>query len=148
MPQLTRFSPSGDVRTLQTQMQRLFEPFFGRLNDEDLMGGTWVPPVDVIEEKDAIVVSAELPGIRQEDVEIQYENGILTLRGSRTMETETAEKTFHRVERMYGTFARSFTLPRSVDPERIEATYHNGVLEVRVPKREEAKPKQIKIAVK
>lgn len=148
MPQLTRFSNPADPRNLHSQMQRFFEPFFGRLNDEDLMGGTWIPPVDVIEEKDAIVVSAELPGIRQEDVDIQYENGILTLRGSRTMESETAEKTFHRVERMYGTFARSFTLPRSVDPERIEATYQNGLLEVRVPKREEAKPKQIRISAK
>ena len=146
---MTRNAPSNELRTLQHQVNRLFEPFFGRgFEDQDLIGGTWIPAVDIAEEKDAIVVTAEVPGIKQDEIDIQYENGVLTLRGERRFEKESSEKSFHRVERTYGTFVRSFALPRSVDAEKITATYENGVLEVRVPKREDAKPKQIRIAVK
>lgn len=150
MTNVTRFNPPHDIRSLQQQMGRLFEPFLGRGlgDDESLMSGTWAPPVDVVEEKDAIVVSAELPGMKKEDIDIQFENGVLTLRGQRTITNESNEKTFHRVERVYGNFVRSFTLPRSVDAEKINATYQDGVLEIRVPKREEAKPRQISINVK
>ena len=102
----------------------------------------------MVEEKDAILVSAELPGVRPEDVEIQYENGVLVLRGQRTIQQESSDRTYHRVERAYGTFVRSFTLPRSADPEKITASFQNGLLEVRVPKREEAKPKMIPISAK
>ena len=146
---ITRNAPSTELRTLQHQVNRLFEPFFGRgLEDQDLIGGTWIPAVDIAEEKDAIVVTAEVPGIKQDEIDIQYENGVLTLRGERRFEKESSEKSFQRVERLYGIFVRSFALPRSVDAEKITATYENGVLEVRVPKREDAKPKQIRIAVK
>jgi HSP20 family protein len=150
MTNLTRFAPSQDFRTLQQQMNRIFEPFFGRAlpDDDSLMSGTWMPPVDVVEEKDAIRVTAELPGVKKEDIDIHFENGVLTLRGQRTFEKESNEKTFHRVERVYGNFVRSFTLPRSVDAEKINATYRDGVLEIRVPKKEEAKPRQISIDVK
>ncbi len=150
MTTVTRFNPQQDVRSLQQQMSRLFEPFLGRAlgDDESLMSGTWAPPVDVVEEKDAIVVSAELPGMSKDDIDIQFENGVLTLRGQRRAEKETTEKTYHRVERVYGNFVRSFTLPRTVDADKINATYHDGVLEIRVPKREEAKPRQINIQVK
>lgn len=149
MTNVTRFNPQQDIRSLQQQMSRIFEPFFGRaLDDESLMSGTWAPPVDVVEENDAIVVSAELPGMKKDDIDIQFENGILTLRGERQLAKESTEKTYHRVERVYGNFVRSFTLPRSVDAEKINATYHDGVLEIRVPKREEAKPRQITINVK
>lgn len=149
MSAMTRYTPSGEFRSLQSQVNRLFEPFLGRvLNDEDLASGTWAPPVDVIEEKDAILVTAEIPGMKQENIDIQYENGVLTLRGTREFEKESKEKTYHRVERVYGQFVRSFTLPRSVNAEKISATYENGVLEIRVPKLEEAKPKQIRIGVK
>lgn len=149
MTNMTRYTPSPEFRSLQHQMNRLFEPFLGRsLNDEDLASGTWVPPVDVVEEKDAIVVSAEVPGMKQENIDIQFENGVLTIRGNREFRNETKEKTYHRVERVYGQFVRSFTLPRSIDAEKIAAHYANGVLEIRVPKLEEAKPKQIRIGVK
>ena len=150
MTNVTRFNPQQDFRSIQQQMSRLFEPFLGRAlgDDESLMSGTWAPPVDVVEEKDAILVSAELPGMKKEDIDIQFENGVLTLRGQRQLAKETTEKTYHRVERVYGNFVRSFTLPRSVDAEKINATYHDGVLEIRVPKREEAKPRQISINVK
>lgn len=149
MTSITRYTTSPEFRTLQSQMNRLFEPFLGRnFDDQDLASGSWVPPVDVVEEKDAILVSAELPGIRPDDVEIQYENGVLVLRGQRTFQQESSDRTYHRVERAYGTFLRSFTLPRSADPEKITASFQNGLLEVRVPKREEAKPKMIPINAK
>lgn len=149
MTSITRYTPSPEFRTLQSQMNRLFEPFLGRaFDDQELASGSWVPPVDVVEEKDAILVSAELPGVRPEDVEIQYENGVLVLRGQRTFQQESSDRTYHRVERAYGTFVRSFTLPRSADPDKITASFQNGLLEVRVPKREEAKPKMIPINAK
>jgi len=149
MTSITRYTTSPEFRTLQSQMNRLFEPFLGRsFDDQDLASGSWIPPVDVVEEKDAILVSAELPGLRPEDVEIQYENGVLVLRGQRTFQQESNDRTYHRVERAYGTFVRSFTLPRSADPEKITASFQNGLLEVRVPKREEAKPKMIPINAK
>ena len=140
--------PSQDFKTLQTQLNRIFEPF-ARVNaeDEDLVSGAWVPPVDVAETQDKILVRAEIPGMKQDAIQIEFENGLLTLRGERTIE-KTEGLTWHRVERTYGNFSRSFTLPRTVDPEKITATYRDGILEIEVPKREEAKPKQIRIAVK
>jgi len=141
-------SSSPDIKTLQTQLNRIFEPFARfSAHDEDLVSGTWVPPVDVAETQDKILVRAEVPGFRQEDIQIEFENGLLTLRGDRKFE-KVDGVTWHRVERVYGSFSRTFTLPRSVDAEKIAATYRDGILEIEVPKREEAKPKQIRIAVK
>jgi HSP20 family protein len=145
---MTRWNaPTQDIKTLQTQLNRIFEPF-ARIatGDEDLVSGAWVPPVDVAETQDRILVRAELPGLRQEDIQIEFENGLLTLRGERRLE-KVEGLTWHRVERSYGNFSRTFTLPRTVDPEKITASYREGVLEIEVPKREEAKPKQIRIAV-
>lgn len=145
---MTQYTTDREVKNLQVRLNRLFEPFARfATGDEDLVSGTWVPPVDVAETQDRILVRAEVPGIRQEDISIEFENGLLTLRGERKLE-KTEGVTWHRVERIYGNFSRSFTLPRSVDPERITASYREGILEVEVPKREEAKPKHIKIAVK
>ena len=144
---MTHYTTDRDVKNLQAQLNRLFEPFARfATGDEDLVSGTWVPPVDVAETQDKILVRAEVPGIRQEDISIEFENGLLTLRGERKIE-KAEGVTWHRVERIYGNFSRSFTLPRSVDPEKITASYREGILEVEVPKREEAKPKHIKIAV-
>jgi HSP20 family protein len=145
---MTRFAvPSQDYKTLQNQLNRLFEPFARFASgDEDLVSGAWVPPVDVAETQEQIVVRAEVPGIRQEDIQIEFENGLLTIRGERAIE-KTDAMTWHRVERTYGNFSRSFTLPRTVDPEKITANYRDGILEIAVPKREEAKPKQIRISV-
>jgi len=145
---MTRYAmPNQDFKTLQTQLNRIFEPFARLANgDEDLVSGNWVPPVDVAETQEKIVVRAEVPGIRQEDIQIEFENGLLTIRGERKLEKNEA-MTWHRVERTYGAFSRSFTLPRTVDAEKIAASYRDGILEIDVPKREEAKPKQIRIAV-
>jgi HSP20 family protein len=146
---MTRFATQSpqDWKTFQTQLNRIFEPFARCAGtDEDLVSGTWVPPVDVAETQDKILVRAEVPGLRQQDIQIEFENGLLTLRGERKLE-KTEGTTWHRVERTYGAFSRSFTLPRTVDAEKITASYREGILEIEVPKREEAKPKQIRIAV-
>lgn len=136
-----------DIHNLQNQLHRLFEPF-ARGADEDLVSGNWVPPVDVAETQEKIVVRAEAPGMRQEDIQIEFENGMLTIRGERKLDKSEQGLTYHRVERVYGNFSRSFTLPRSVDPEKIAASYRDGILQIDVPKKEEAKPKQIRIEVK
>ena len=147
---MTRYasSSSQDLKAIQSQLNRLFEPF-ARLavGDEDLVTGAWAPAVDVAETQEKILVRAEVPGMKQEDIGIEFDNGILTLRGERKLE-KSEGVTWHRVERIYGNFSRSFTLPRTVDPEKISASYRDGILEVDVPKREEAKPRHIKIAVK
>lgn len=145
---MTRFAtPSPDMKNLQTQLNRLFEPFARLAADEDLVSGAWAPPVDVAETQEKILVRAEVPGIRQEEIQIEFENGLLTIRGERKLE-KSEGMTWHRVERTYGNFSRSFTLPRTIDAERISASYRDGILEIEVPKKEEAKPKQIRIAVK
>ena len=145
---MTRYTSSPDVKVLQHQLSRLFEPFARMaVGDEDLVSGTWVPAIDVAETQDRILVRAEVPGVKQEDIHIEFENGLLTLRGERKLE-KSEGMTWHRVERIYGNFSRSFTLPRTVDPEKITASYREGILEVEVPKREETKPKQIRIEVR
>lgn len=144
-----RYNPPNDFRNIQSQLHRLFEPLsrMTAASDEDLVSGAWIPPVDVAETQDRILVRAEVPGMRQEDISIEFENGMLTLRGERKIEKASEGVTYHRVERTYGNFSRSFTLPRTVDPERITATYRDGVLEIDIPKKEEAKPKQIRIGI-
>ena len=147
MTSLTRNSnPFNDFRSMQSQMNRLFEPFFSRSgSQEDLVTGTWIPPVDVAEEGDHLVLRAELPGIKQENIDISFAEGVLTIKGERQFEKKDEESNYHRIERAYGTFVRSFTLPRSADPNAISASYVDGVLEISVPKREESKPRQIRI---
>src|SRR6266496_1046785 len=117
-----------------------------REREEELSLGAWIPPVDIVEEKDRILMTAELPGFQEKDIEIQMEGGVLTLRGERKSEKEEEGRTFHRMERSYGQFVRSFTLPNNVDREKIKATFSNGLLHIELPKREEAKPRQIKIS--
>lgn len=145
---MTNWTSDRDMKNLQVQLNRLFEPF-ARLatGDEDLVSGTWVPAVDVAETQEKILVRAEVPGMKQEDIAIEFANGLLTIRGDRKLE-KSEGMTWHRVERIYGAFSRSFTLPRTVDPEKITASYRDGILEIEVPKREEAKPKHIRIEVK
>jgi HSP20 family protein len=147
---MVRFSvhQRPDLTNLQTQLNRILEPFarFAAQEDEDLVSGTWVPPVDVAETQEKILVRAEVPGMKQDDIQIEFENGLLTIKGERKHE-KSEGTTWHRVERVYGNFSRSFTLPRTVDPEKIAATYREGILEIDVPKKDEAKPKNIRIAV-
>jgi HSP20 family protein len=130
-------------------MNRLFDESVRsvRQGDEALSTSVWTPPVDIFETENEVVVKAELPEVNQKDIEIQVENSTLTLRGERKFDKEVKQESFHRIERPYGTFARSFTLPTTIDQEKIRADYKDGILRVVMPKREETKPKQIKVAV-
>jgi HSP20 family protein len=149
MPSIVRWDPFKEMASLQDRMNRLFDDVWGRgrRGEEEYISGGWVPPVDVRETKDSLEITAELPGIDPKDVEVAVEGGVLTLRGTRSFEKAAEGETYHRVERAYGAFERAFTLPSNVDSERIQATYRHGVLNLSVPKREEAKPKAISIKV-
>lgn len=149
MSTIVRWDPFKEVATLQDRMNRVFGEAWGRTHrpDEDYISGSWMPAVDVRESKDALEISTELPGIEPKEVEVCVENGVLTLKGSRQFEKATEGETYHRVERAYGSFERSFTLPTNVDPEKINAAFRQGLLHLTLPKREEAKPKAISIKV-
>ena len=149
MSTIVRWDPFKEVATLQDRMNRVFGEAWGRTHrpDEDYISGSWMPAVDVRESKDALEISTELPGIEPKEVEVSVENGVLTLKGSRQFEKATEGETYHRVERAYGSFERSFSLPTNVDPERVQAVYRHGVLHLTLPKREEAKPRSISITV-
>jgi HSP20 family protein len=149
---IVRWEPVRDLVSLQERMNRLFHESYGgttgRANDDDwALGGSWAPAVDIYEKDGNIVLNAELPGIDPKSVEIRVENNVLSLRGERKLEDEVKKEGFHRVERAYGTFTRSFTLPTVVDTEKIKAESKDGVLKLTLPQREEAKPKQIQIQV-
>ena len=149
---IMRFDPFRDLTALQDRIDRLFEDRLGRGRNlwganEALEGTTWTPAVDIVETDNEIVLKADLPGIDPKDVDIQVHDGTLTLRGERKFESDVKEDDFRRVERVYGAFVRSFAIPQTVDAEHVSANYRNGVLELKLPKRPEAKPKQIKVAV-
>jgi HSP20 family protein len=131
---------------LQERMNRLFEDAGrGIRSDEPASTTTWSPAVDIFETDGDIVVKAELPGMDRKDITLNLENNVLTLRGERRFEKETKEENYHRIERSYGGFSRAFSIPSMVDEERIRADYKDGVLKIVLPKKEQAKPKQIKI---
>jgi len=144
---LTRWEPYRDIATLQDRLNRAFGAAFTRSEREDELSlAAWAPPDDIAEEKDRIVITAELPGFQEDQIEIQSENGMLTLRGERKFEKEHDGKSYHRVERSYGQFVRSFSLPNNVDREKIKADFSNGLLRIELPKREDAKPRTIRIS--
>jgi HSP20 family protein len=145
MTYLTRFDPYREIGTLQERFNQLFGGTGRRDREEELSLGAWIPPVDIEEDKERIVLTAELPGMKENDIDIQMEGGVLTIRGERKFENEKEGKNYHRVERSYGQFVRSFTLPNNVDRENIGAEFKDGLLHIELPKREEAKPRQIKI---
>jgi HSP20 family protein len=143
---ITRYDPFRDLRTLQDEVNRLFSTNFTRsYGDEGIARGAWMPGVDIYENKDQIVVEAELPGMNREDFEVTVENNVLTLRGERRFEKRDEMDNYHRVERAYGTFTRSFTLPQTVSSEGASADYKDGVLRVVLQKREEVKARRIEI---
>jgi HSP20 family protein len=146
MTYITRFEPFRDLLNLQGQMNRLFQDF-GRGSDELLTSGTFVPLVDIYEDEHSVSLRLEVPGMQEKDIEVSLENNTLTVRGERKFEKEEKEENFHRIERRYGSFSRSFTLPNTVDTDKVEANYENGVLKIKLAKRAEAKPKQIKVGV-
>ena len=144
---ITRYDPFRDLKTLQDEVNRLFSTNFSRgFGDEGIARGAWTPNVDIYENKDEIVLEAELPGMKREDFELTIENNVLTLRGERRFEKKDEADNYHRVERSYGTFTRSFTLPQTVAADSAAAEYKNGVLRVVLKKREEVKARRIEIA--
>ena len=140
---VTRWDPFRDLITLQDRVSRLFADGATRFPGEAI--APWVPAVDIYEEPERIVLRAEIPGVSREDIEVQLENGTLTLRGEKKQEKEVDSGNAQRIERFYGTFSRSFVLPTSVSADRIRATCKDGLLEVIVPKAEDAKPRKIEV---
>ena len=127
-------------------LQGLFGTARRNEREDEMNLAAWAPPVDITEDKDRILITAELPGFKEDQIEIQTENGMLTLRGERKFEKETDGKSYHRVERAYGQFVRSFSLPNNVDREKIKASFRDGLLQIELPKREDARPKNIRIS--
>ena len=141
---LTRWSPVRDLAAIEIErLNRMFETAF---TTESFTGGTWAPAVDIFETADKdIVVKAELPEMKRDDIKVTFENNVLTIEGERHFTRDLPREQYHRVERGHGTFRRSFTLPANVDPARVSAAYQDGVLTVTLPRREEARPRQIEV---
>jgi HSP20 family protein len=145
---ITRWDPFRDVLALQNRMNSLFQDFARGQGEADaLTTASFVPPVDIYEDEHKVVLKLEVPGMKQDDFDIQVENNTLTIRGERKFEKEEKEENFHRIERRYGSFFRSFTVPNTVNTENVHASYDAGVLRIELEKRPEAKPKQIKVGV-
>jgi HSP20 family protein len=141
MTTITRIDP---FRELATLFENFAEPATGK---DRLMEGSFVPPVDIYEGEHNLVLKLEVPGVNEEDLNIQVENNTLTVQGKKTFEKEEKEENFHRIERRFGSFLRTFRLPNTVDSDKIEADYDKGVLKITLVKKAEAKPKQIKVGV-
>ena len=144
---IVRWEPFRDLVTTQDRLNRLFNETMGRfVGSEGIRSGAWVPPVDIYETEQNIVLKAELPGVDPKDVEATVHEGTLYLKGERKYEKEVKEENYHHVERAYGSFARSFELPASVDADKVQAEFKDGILTLTMPKKEEAKAKRIKIS--
>ncbi|HVS03382.1 MAG TPA: Hsp20/alpha crystallin family protein [Thermoanaerobaculia bacterium] len=145
---LTRWTPTGDL--VRDRFGRLFEDAFNDMlrplgEAEGVASRAWLPSVDIRETDEALTLLVDLPGMKKEDVNLTLENNVLTLNGERKFADEKKNENYHRIERAYGSFTRSFTLPQNVQPERVEANFHDGVLEIMLPKAEESKPRRISI---
>jgi HSP20 family protein len=145
---IVRFDPFREVAVLQDRVNRVFGDLSRRFDDDVTARGAWVPPVDIYEnDQHELVLKAELPDLKREDIDIRVENNALTLSGQKKAEEEVNEDRYHRIERTYGHFSRTFSLPNTVDTGKIAAEYKNGVLTVRLPQREDARPKQIQVQI-
>jgi HSP20 family protein len=147
MTVLTRWDPFREFVTLQDRMNRLFRDSYPEGREEALTTTTFAPPVDVYEDEHNVTLKIEVPGIDEKDIDVRIENNTLTVHGERKFEKEEKEENYRRVERQYGSFTRTFTLPTTVDAEKVTANYEKGVLKIQLAKRAEAKPKQIKVNV-
>ncbi len=143
---LTVWDPFREMESLLDRYGRSSRKTLAKSDDKTFEVGDWMPQVDISETKEAFIVKAELPGVEKEDVSVNFENSILTIRGEKKVETE--DKKRHRVECAYGSFIRSFTLPQTIKADKIEAVYKNGILNLTIPKADEAKPKQIEVKIK
>ena len=146
---LVKYNPLRELRSMQEQMDRLLNVSWNHdISGEDMKEGIWQPSVDIYETADSIVIKAELPDVDQKDIDVRIEENTLTLKGERKHEGEVKKENYHRIERYFGAFQRSFSLPATVDQENVAAVCEKGVLTITLPKKEETKPKQINIKVK
>ncbi|HEY2436979.1 MAG TPA: Hsp20/alpha crystallin family protein [Solirubrobacteraceae bacterium] len=147
---LIRWEPVAELGTIQNEMNRLFNTFFDQPNPtgRNTAGARrWIPAMDLVETGDHYVLRADLPGLSDEDVNVQLEDNVLTISGERKAEHETQQEGYHRLERASGAFFRSLTLPEGVDPDGVQANFDRGVLEIRIPKPEQKKPRQVQISL-
>ena len=142
---VSRWDPFQDLQSFRDEMNRTFSRWFGREEGEEPPTRRWVPSLDVTESKEAYHVDVEVPGVRPEDINVTVDRGMLTIQGERRSEEEKTDRSYHRVERRYGSFRRSIGLPSDVDPSRVQATYDNGVLRLEVPKTAASPPKRIEV---
>ena len=148
MTVITRWDPFREFSTLQDRMNRLFRDSYGPEGREETLNNTsFAPPVDVYEDEHSVNLKIEVPGVDEKDIDVRIENNVLTVHGERKFEKEEKQENFRRVERQYGSFTRTFTLPTTVDAEKVSASYDKGILKIALPKKAEAKPKQIKVNV-
>lgn len=146
--QLTRWDPFRELEDMHRHLTRIFDRPSGRDDGREFISATeWAPSVDILEDDQNYVIKAELPEVRKEDVHVRVDNGVLTFTGERKFEKEEKNRKYHRTERSYGSFARSFALPDNIDPDKVVANYKDGMLTVSVAKSAKAKPKQIEIRV-
>ena len=146
---LVKYNPLRELRSMQEQMNKLLNLSWNHdLSGEDLKEGIWQPSVDIYETEDSIVIKAELPDVDQKDIEVRIEDSTLILRGERKHEGDVKKENYHRIERYFGTFQRSFSLPTTVQQDNVSATCERGVLTITLPKKEDTRPKQIKVEVK
>ncbi|GBD94922.1 18 kDa heat shock protein [bacterium BMS3Abin05] len=146
---IVRWRPTRDILGIRDEMDRLFDEFFGTLPEKfagENVEGVWLPAVDISETEHDLIVTAELPGIKKDALKLSVQDNILTIKGEKKQEKETKDENYHRIERSYGAFQRTFSLPAIVDATKIKATFKDGVLKIRLPKKEEAKTKEIPIA--
>lgn len=146
---MVRFEPFRELAQMQERINRIFGDTYARRYDDDVMQrGEWVPAVDIFENgNQEIVLRAELPGVAKEAIDLRVENNTLTLKGERTREASVKDEQYHRIERSYGTFSRSFSLPSRIDTEKVRADFSDGILSITLPVKDEAKPRQISVAV-
>lgn len=144
---IVRWRPLRDLYRLQEDMDRFIDDFFHGFPGREVETGMWSPSVDICETEDAVIVTAEVPGMKKDDIKISIQDNVLMLKGEKHQEKEAKQENYHRLERVYGSFRRSFSLPASVDASKVKASYKDGVLRIELPKKEEARPKEIPITV-
>jgi HSP20 family protein len=143
---IIRWDPFRDLVSIRDKMNRLFEDAVTQRGEEkELVASSWAPAVDIYEDESQLVLTAEVPGLSDKDVEIKIEDNVLSIQGERKLEKETREENYHRIERAYGAFYRSFTLPNYIDQDKIKAEHENGVLKITMPKKAELKPRKVRI---
>lgn len=145
---IVKYNPFRELRSMQDQMNRMLDMAWNREFGEELKEGVWQPPVDIYEDETSVIIKAEIPDVDQSDIEVKIENNTLTIRGERKHSSDVKKENYYRVERYFGQFQRSFSLPQSIDQEQVKAACNKGILTLTLPKKAEIKPKQISVEIK